>query len=120
MVNLKEWSFQYFKFRAKFEKFEVVEKKDCLEIKTKVLKDIVTWHEDLSKVKESNYMVTYNTKNNVDYLADSWAKFLKPNIKIIFINPDSSKWIIIPYIHDKVCDQKDIKRSLLSLSGVEG
>ena len=74
----------------------------------------------LSWIGEQHVMlVTYNTKANLDSLIDAWGELIKyRNLKVFFINPDSQlemKWLISPYIHNKICDNESLKTGLKSM-----
>jgi hypothetical protein len=118
MQNLREWAKDYFQFRAQFLKFKLAEKNDSLELDYAGRKEIVYWHESLSIAKaKKGYMVTKNTTANIDFLSKNWENFLIEDLKIIFVNDDGTKWIINPFVHNKVCGSENLKISLLSLSG---
>jgi len=70
--------------------------------------------------KEGFYVIVMlNRKESLDFLLNNWEKLVEfPNFKIFFINPFSDtdkKWIISPYIHNKVCDEKALKTGLRSM-----
>jgi hypothetical protein len=74
---------------------------------------------DLASIKEPTLVVTPNRKENLKFLTDSWkALASRKEITIAFINPNSSlevKWIIKPYVHDRICDEKSLKIGLKAM-----
>jgi hypothetical protein len=62
-------------------------------------------------------LVLYNKKKNIDLIVKSWKNLIKkPNLTILFANPDSNnKWIVTPYIHNKIADVKNLKAGLVSM-----
>jgi hypothetical protein len=76
---------------------------------------------DSSLVKVPTVFVTLNKKENLRVLIDRWKELSAiKEISIIFINPDSqleTKWIIRPFVHARVCDDKSLKIGLNSMFG---
>ena len=118
MNNLKEWASTYYKFRKSFGKFKLIEGKTLiLEYKDK--KEEVICNKDLSKVKlkPNEITVTNNSLKNQEFLIKNWTKFLIEDLRIIFVNLETNfKWMIHPYIHDRVCEKKHIEKSIFSIS----
>jgi len=119
---LIDWAENYFKSRDAYEKkiMDIKKNDNILEIqyKDKLLKIISS--NNLSDIDIGNFIIiTLNNRRNVDYLASNWKKFADFNLlKIYFINPLSTtekKWIITPFIHDKVCDSSSLRQGLLSM-----
>jgi hypothetical protein len=52
-------------------------------------------------------------------LVDNWDKLIKfPSLTLYFVNPFSKldkKWLINPYVHSKICDDKSLKTGLKSM-----
>ena len=74
---------------------------------------------DPASVKLPTIFITMNKKENLKFLIDEWKKLSAvKEISIIFINPDSqldTKWIIRPFVHARVCDDKTLKQGLKSM-----
>ncbi|OGM01956.1 hypothetical protein A3K72_00115 [Candidatus Woesearchaeota archaeon RBG_13_36_6] len=74
---------------------------------------------DIAGVKTLTTIVTLNAKHNLDVLIKKWKPFSEiKDLKIIFINPDSElekKWIIKPYVHNRICDEKSLKQGLQAM-----
>lgn len=72
------------------------------------------------KAKKINLgLVILNTTRNFKKIFESWDKLVKLEyLTLYFINPFSDlekKWIIKPYIHDKICDKASLKTGLKSM-----
>ncbi len=69
---------------------------------------------------ETIYVVTFNTKDNLESLEKQWKKFSEHrNVIVIFLNPKSKldkKWSIHPYVHNMICDEKALHTGLKSLT----
>ena len=120
--RLREWAKHYFTFRKAFfnANYQIQESNEGLVLKHANHEERVVCVEQLGELNkiEGNVIVTINTDENIDYLAENWELFLIPDLRIIFVNLSlpNSKWIIVPFIHNKVCDKSNIKRSLKALS----
>lgn len=132
---LKEWTKTYFlnKDLLRGKKPKVEEKEDHIiitnEDESHVIVIVKEKLQDLSNVLkrfdelEKQYpgakltLVLYNMKENVELVAKSWdALVKKQNLTILFANPDTNnKWILTPYIHNKIADVKKLKSGLISL-----
>jgi hypothetical protein len=125
---LKTWAENYFKSRDAFQKsiqsIEQLPNGIMITYKDKKEKIIVSL--TLSEINEPELqdaaaLITINSSDNVDFLAENWKKFLKyPHLKVYFINPFSlteKKWVISPHVHDKICDSVALKQGLLSMFG---
>lgn len=117
---LLEWAEHYFKSRDAFEKniisIEHVNHKLIITFEGK--KETIIAVPDLQYLRnmefnENTSLITINNRKNVDCLYDNWNKLINiPSFKIYFINPFSTtekKWIIIPYVHAKICDKGSLK-----------
>ena len=64
-------------------------------------------------------LVILNSRENIDFLIQNWTRFTQmKELTIIFTNPNSlveKKWIVNPYIHDKVTEPKALRGGLISL-----
>lgn len=74
---------------------------------------------DLSKINPLTTVVTLNTKGNFNVLVDKWKQFAAAkDLKIIFFNSKSEleeRWIIKPYFHNKIADEKSLKQGLKAM-----
>lgn len=132
-MNLSEWVKNYLKNRDVF-KNEILgfEKGEWSDIVVKKISEdlFVLVSEDLNealknKIKDENLIVAcLNTKKNVDFLINNWNFFAKfKKLAMFFINPNSkteTKWILYPYTHNFIADEKTLSTGLKSMSeGVE-
>jgi hypothetical protein len=127
MEVIMGWGASYMKHRdlvaCKIKELKI--EKDRLEIENKDgSKERVVGLPELSKmdiagVKLPTIFITLNRKDNLKFLGDKWKELSgKKEISIIFLNPDSqldTKWIIRPFVHAKVCDDKTLKQGLKSM-----
>ncbi len=74
---------------------------------------------DISSVKVPTIFITLNKKENLKFMIERWKELSAvKEISVIFINPDSeleTKWIIRPFVHAKICDDKTLKQGLKSM-----
>ncbi len=71
-------------------------------------------------INNSNFsIVTLNSKENFEIIVKNWSKLESFKLlNIIFVNPFSEldkKWVIFPYVHNKICDEKSLKIGLKSM-----
>lgn len=117
---LTKWVENYIAYKdAIYKKITALEKTD--EKITAKYKDKTTTYEpmpDLNEYKNCQDMstiVTFNTKENLKTLTKEWKNLVKKKVAILFINPLSKtdeKWIIIPYIHEAICDKESFQRGI--------
>ena len=64
-------------------------------------------------------LFTFNAKENVDVVIDSWKKLCdKPKLLIYFVNlraAGETYWALKPYVHQMVSDDRALKTGLHSL-----
>ena len=78
----------------------------------------------IRKLDSNNYfsIVTLNSKQNFDTMIKSWNNLISFKfLNIIFVNPFSEldkKWIVFPYTHHKICDEKSLGVGLKSMFGM--
>jgi hypothetical protein len=81
--------------------------KDFQDLKTKINK------------KDHTFIITFNSIENFNQLLTNWNRLINyENLTIYFINTFSKsdiKWIIKPYMHNKIADQKSLKTGLKSM-----
>ncbi len=117
MVDLKEWSLNYFKYRSSFDKFRVIDKGSFLELVYHDKKEKVFMVQNLRDFKiQSGFLVTLSSSKNITYLAENWESFIIPGLRIIFVRKDESKWAVNPYIHNRVADKTNLKKILKSMA----
>jgi hypothetical protein len=89
----------------------------------KLLPSIVDCNEIIQKIKEhlNLALVLLNSRDNFQIITQNWKRFIDfPQFTILFINPFSqldTKWIINPYIHNKICDNASLLTGLKSIFG---
>ncbi len=128
--TLKEWALMYFKNRdIMLQKIDKIDEKDesiiisnndgsmnHVEVKEFVddLEIVVNTFKD-----KSGTLVMFNNKDNLDFVIDNWQKLIElKELTLIFVNPESlqeKKWIINPYVHDKVTEPKSLRAGLIAL-----
>ena len=120
---LKEWAINYARHRhivKGYEKSEDTEKGIIIHSNGK--KEEYT-AEPVLRVPENTggeiFIVTLNTKQNLDFLIKSWKSFSSnEKLTLIFANPSSeleTKWIVKPYIHNRICDEGSLASGLKSM-----
>jgi hypothetical protein len=85
-----------------------------------VLPDFAALGPALDRVKDKNVLVvTLNKRQNVDALVSLWPQIVAhPKLTLVFVNPYSAlekKWIIVPYVHERIIERKALKLGLDSL-----
>jgi hypothetical protein len=70
-------------------------------------------------VGENAIFVVYNTKDNVEYLIESFYNFAKnKDLTLIFYNPHSNqqkKWLIKPWVHARIIEAEHLRQGIMSL-----
>ena len=127
---MTEWTFHYVKNKDILTKNIInIEKSDKeLHVTFKnreefylILPSINNADEIIEKIKEKSYLtiVTLNSEENFKEILNNWKLFIDfQQFTIIFINPFSTtdtKWIISPYVHNKICDNASLKTGLKSM-----
>jgi len=97
-----------------------------VETKTKtqnylIIPDLTDLPEALDSLgSKGAYLVTLNTKRNLDNTSSHWDELIQHNqLCLIFVNPDSrsdQKWAIYPATHAMLTETKKLRAGLLSLS----
>ena len=68
---------------------------------------------------ERLFLVVPNTQKNLGLLIEKWRELASiKNLTIIFVNPRSSletRWLINPYVHSRVCDDKALAQGLKAM-----
>ncbi|MBS1267232.1 MAG: hypothetical protein MAG795_01204 [Candidatus Woesearchaeota archaeon] len=122
-----EWVKNYIKFVNAYHKKmkEMLEEKGVIIVKYKSDKvehyyPIVNLEDvDFSGLKSNPIIVAINSKHNFKTLVNDWEEISKnPDLKLIFFNQESSlqrKWVIKPYVHNRICNKKSLKKGLKSM-----
>ena len=80
--------------------------------------------EDINKLiltfqNQPGTLIVYNTKENLDFIVKNWEDLARlQTLTIIFTNPNSLqdiKWIISPYVHDKITEPASLRSGLFSM-----
>ncbi len=120
MVDLKEWSLNYFRYRSSFDKFRVIDKGSFLELAYPDKKEKVFIAQNIKDFKvQGGFLVTMSSSKNINYLAENWDSFIIPGLRIIFVRKDESKWAVNPYLHNKVAGKTNLKKVLKSMANGE-
>lgn len=127
---ITDWAVNYEKHRdmikKEIEKLEIKEDEIaiCLKERKRYILVIPKMEDAESlrvKIKELQNVtvVTINSKDNLQFIIDNWKKFTDiKGLAIIFINPFSNtdnKWIIKPYVHQLIAENKALKKGLKSM-----
>jgi len=127
MEVIMGWGASYIKYRdlvaSKIKELKIEKDRLAIENKDGSHEEIVGLPElskmDISGVKLPTIFITLNKRDNLKFLGERWKELsAKKEISIIFLNPDSqldTKWIIRPFVHAKVCDDKTLKVGLKSM-----
>jgi hypothetical protein len=75
---------------------------------------------EIKNAKEGTVIVTLSNRDNIGAIAKSWNSLSKiKDLKIILVNPFSTqeeKWILMPHVHERICDKKSLKLGLTAMS----
>ncbi|MFP4423784.1 MAG: hypothetical protein ACLFP2_00980 [Candidatus Woesearchaeota archaeon] len=122
---LLQWAKEYFRNKDIIYKkiLEINESKNHLDIayndKTIKVYGFESLEEIAKVAGEHVSVVVFNTEDNLKILQSLWKELTKHrNLFIYFINPASvrdQKWIISPYVHDKIADKKTLKTGLKAM-----
>jgi hypothetical protein len=134
-IYLYNWAMHFFKHRDIIQKniisIEEKKDKDYFEITYKTKKQITVPISKLSEIidyqkipHDSIAVITFNTKENYDFLISRWNDLVEEKKLIIYlINPISTtdkKWHIVPYTHNLIADSDSLVLGLQALfSSVE-
>ncbi len=125
---LREWAIGYVKHRDMIAKniVDIKEEQDKVIVKFKdkeqvflirpIVNDSVI--QEINKDKNTG-IIMLNSKENLNFLINRWNKLVKfEKLALFFINPFSElekKWLISPYVHNKVCDKDSLKLGLKTM-----
>ena len=123
-MNLKDWTKHHLKFKDCFKKqiIEINELDESLIVHEKKEDKIYFINEKLDeniinkKTEKKKYIVTLNTKANVEKLIKEWTQVENVDLTIIFVNIKTNEnWLINTKLHSKIAEKKAIKQGLISL-----
>jgi len=64
-------------------------------------------------------IVSFSTEENFQFLLENWKQLAQyPKLTLYFINPQSEpdkKWIISPYVHNRIADNASLKMGLRAM-----
>jgi hypothetical protein len=87
-----------------------------------IIKPFIDNFDDLfEKIEKDKYIsvVLFNTIENLDIILNKWKRLVDFNkLTLYFVNMFSNtetKWIVKPYLHDKITDEKTLKIGLRSM-----
>jgi len=125
---IREWTISYVKHRDMLVKsiVNIKEELDRVIVKFKDKEQVflIRPTADDSVIQEINKdknigIVMLNSRENLDFLIKNWRKLIKfEKLTLFFINPFSEpdkKWLISPYIHNKICDKDSLKLGLKTM-----
>ncbi len=128
---LVEWTIHFFKNRDMIHKrIENIEKdKNGFDIRIKfkdkeqfvIVLETLDIELILSKLNDDSHfsIVTLNSKQNLDLMVKNWKKLAAfKSLNLIFVNPFSNldkKWIVSPYVHNRICDGNSLELGLKSM-----
>jgi len=122
-MELRLWAREFLRHKDVFAKkiVEIKDTPDGLEVvyKAGTERCICNKELDCSAAAENTKIFVLNTRKNLDTLIHNWHSLAQmPGLVIYFVNPGSmqeKKWIIQPYLHDKVADDDTLKEGLISM-----
>jgi hypothetical protein len=125
---LIKWARDFFKHKDLIRKdiIEMIQENNRLIIKFKTKTQITIPFNKLEDFFKEYYdkeewisIITFNTKDNFDYLIHNWKRFIEyTKLTIYFINPESKtdkKWHLAPKTHSIIADPDSLKQGLESL-----
>ncbi|MBN1377504.1 hypothetical protein JW949_04215 [Candidatus Woesearchaeota archaeon] len=126
-MDLKEWTSIYVKHKDIIKKNIIKEedKGSHIEYEYKnhikhsyfIIPELNNADIDNINKKDFTTIVTRNKKENLDFLISEWEKLKEfPNMTFIFVNQElNTKWVIKPYTHHKISDEKSLVRGLTAM-----
>jgi len=129
--ELVDWIITYFKNKDailknivsidKGKKFDVCINYEDKKVNVIVEPTITDFRKIISKFDVEGHfcLVVSNSTENLKVVIENWGKIIMfKNMGIYFVNPNSQtdkKWVIFPYVHNKICDEKTLKLGLKSM-----
>ena len=124
-MQLKEWAIVFLKHKDMFTgRIKDIAEKDgktIIDYKDKRIELLIApvLENSIKDIKDRMILVTENRKANLDCLIQNWHNLIGyPDLTIYFVNLDSSKekkWVLKPYLHDKIADDENLKSGLVTL-----
>lgn len=117
---MKNFVLNFIKNRDIFTKSikKIIEQEDkiIVEYENKKIEYIFIMNDEFDIPSYESVLVFYNNMKNLKNVFKSWDKLCEnKNLSIMFINPDSTtdkKWIIKPYIHNRITEPSSLKKGL--------
>jgi hypothetical protein len=123
MQTLKEWADRYARNKAIAAGITKVEEKgNMLLVRKNEGTDtyIIELTFNPKSTMENATIVTLSNPDNIGIVVKNWETVSKiKGLKIIFANPLSTqeeRWIIMPYVHNRICDRKSLKLGLTAMA----
>jgi hypothetical protein len=123
-MDLKEWSIIFLEQRKKLGKIKElnindsrtnIKNNDNIEQEVKITDSLEALN--IKELKDKTIIITKNNKKNLKFLIDKWKDYVSKEITIYFANTKTNeKWVVNTKVHDFITDEKNIKKSLTSLS----
>ncbi|MBI2133309.1 hypothetical protein HYU11_01360 [Candidatus Woesearchaeota archaeon] len=123
---LKNWTVNYARFRAEVHKgkIETVQGTTTAFLKDKkVIYVPMISVNDFARAADNSTIVTFNTKENLKSLTEKWGNLAEKKLTLIMVNPFSKpeeKWIIVPHVHEKICDKASLRQGLKTMHETAG
>ncbi len=125
-MTLKEWTICFIKNKdlifRKLVDYEEKENSILFHFKDKdhnyfIEEELNTFSLELVKLSGLKTIVCLATKSNLKFFMSNWNKFkVVEELSFIFANPVSNtKWLINPFVHNKICDEDSLKTGLESM-----
>lgn len=128
---LLEWTTDFIKNKDVFTKNIIkIEKDNDFNLKA-IYKDKIVFILAIPSLKDMDYIIkklepekhvilaTFCNRANLFVIIKNWKKLVEfKNFTIYFINPFSTKdkkWILCPYVHDRICDESSLELGLKSM-----
>ncbi|MCF7862228.1 hypothetical protein K9M79_08380 [Candidatus Woesearchaeota archaeon] len=129
MLEIKNWVIEYIKHRDLLENSlkeikeiapgELLVRKSDSNIQCLIDDNLDNIVNLLENTDHKLMIVVPNKISNLKALRKNWETLSKHRqLKILFVNPDSGtdkRWIIIPYIHNRISDPKTLSQGLKTL-----
>jgi len=121
---LREWAINYIKNKdianKKIKNIKIENYGFLVEYKGKTHKFIINPEDiSLNNVKKEEFIsfVLFNTKKNLDIIINKWKDLINyEKLSIYFVNLNNNqRWILHPYTHHKICEEKKLKNGLIAL-----
>jgi hypothetical protein len=126
---LAEWITHFLKSRDMiFRTLESIDRHEQYDLRVKhknkeqfVIAEPIFRAEILGKLKQDKHfiLIGFHTEENFQFILANWKQLASfPNLTIYTINPLSEpdkKWVISPYVHQRICDAASLKAGLRAM-----